>query len=602
MQRALGRGVHLRQAGVVGRALALAALAVALVGGIAGCRGDAQPAPSQPAGCPAGTWRNAPGELCVPAEQAFTGAGGRAFYVDAQHPEASDANDGSAAAPWRTISRAARAGALRPGDAVLIRSGIYRESVEPESGGSGADARVTYAAMPGERVVVTGADRVESGWVRTERGTWTRAWPAPPFRSYGDAPVFRRELLVADGEVLMPTTAVGPLAPGTFRLSGPETAPGRVEARWPREGSPQRIEVATRTYLFRPVGRIADPDCGDPATPGWIRLVGITFRHAANRAQWGAVCAGSHDGLVEDVTVEWTNGQGISVSGRDHTFRRTDADHNGQLGWGGSCTGCLLEDTRAVGNNWKGYDPFWEAGGGKWQRTSQTVVRRHTAEDNRGPGIWFDIDNADNTIEHSRATGNEIAGIMLELQTVRTLVQHNVSERTRWRGWSGAGILSQAASRNLYLHNTVVDNEGTGLWLRLDPDRRAPDGGNVVAGNWISDNARASEEAREIAVERSPTAPWPSTFVANRYGRHRGDALYTSSFYLWPVDEPAFREAGFRSNSLSTWARLTGERAAGWADGSEARERVEIPDATIPRWGARGTWPLVLESAGALRR
>ena len=51
------------------------------------------------------------------------------YVVDQRHPEASDEADapGSAEKPWKTISRAAEA--VKPGDVVLIRSGVYRERV-----------------------------------------------------------------------------------------------------------------------------------------------------------------------------------------------------------------------------------------------------------------------------------------------------------------------------------------------------------------------------------------------------------------------------------------------------------------------------------------
>ena len=384
--------------------------------------------------CPAGQWRV--DDVCRPAESAFAAPDGRQFVVDQTHAAASDDGPGAADRPWRTISRAARAGVLRPGDAVVIRAGVYRESIHPESGGTGPDARVTFAAWPGERVVVTGADVTADGWQRTPDGAWRRAWTGPSLESYSDDPVFRREMVVVGGVVLQPVADRAELAPGRFWTEGTDRQPTAIVARFAEDQSPAAagpVETAHRTRLFWPQGPDPHADCGDSATPGWLRVVGITFRHAANRAQWGAVCAGSEGGLIEDVRVEWTNGRGIDISGRRHTFRQSRADLNGQMGWGGSCTGCLIEDGAAVGNNWKGHDPFWEAGGAKWTRTSDTTVRRFYAAHNGGPGIWLDIDNDRNTVEGSLVVGNEVAGIMLELRTTRTLVQHNVVAATRWR-------------------------------------------------------------------------------------------------------------------------------------------------------------------------
>jgi parallel beta-helix repeat protein len=303
--------------------------------------------------------------------------------------------------------------------------------------------------------------------------------------------------------------------------------------------------------LFDPIGDDPYSDCSDPTAPGWLRIVGLTLRHAANRAQWGALCAGSEGSLVEDVRVEWTIGMGVDGSGSRHVFRGVKSDFNGQAGWGASCSSCIFEDGTAVGNNWRGHDLFWEAGGGKWNDTHNTVIRRFTAIANDGPGIWLDGQNSDNTIEDCVVEGNEGAGIMLELETTRTLVQNNVVRRTRWREWTGTGILSQAANRNVLLHNTVVENEGTGIWIRLDPLRRAPEGGNAIVNNWVVGNAAGSEnEAREISVEGEDVASVRSNRMeGNAYGRPSGNSVLRSTFFAVPSPDGT----SFRSSDLDAW-------------------------------------------------
>jgi parallel beta-helix repeat protein len=301
---------------------------------------------------------------------------------------------------------------------------------------------------------------------------------------------------------------------------------------------------------------------------------------------------------VEEVTVEWTNGAGLDTSGRDHRFLRVASNDHGQIGWVGSCEGCLFEDTEAIGNNWKGHDPAWEAGGGKWTDTRHSIWRRHRALDNDGPGIWLDGDNTSNTIEGCVARRNALAGIMLELATTRTLVQHNLVEGTRWSAYSGAGILSQAASDNALVHNTVVANEGTGIWLRLDPERRAADGHTHVYNNLVLGNATtATEEAREIAIEgRDAEHARTHRLDGNDYGRRAQNDLRTSTFFFHP-DGPA----GFRSGALRGWQRRTGSDAharvidvppGGWRAASEASEGVSFPPGLAsygaPEAGLRG--------------
>jgi len=523
----------------------------------------------------------------------YVGAGGTLYVVAQTHPAASDEGPGTAERPWRTIGRAARQ--MRPGDAVRIHAGVYRETVAPLRGGTGEDARITYAAAPGERVVVTGADPVPDGWRADGPGRWRRAWIFGPQPTYSDDPVFRRELAVAAGRVLRPVASTSDLAPGTMHVAGPDTAPTAITLHLPDGVRPADVEVATRQRLFWPEGATPFVPCGDASQPSWLRVVGITFRHAANRAQWGAVCAGASHGLWEDVTVEWTIGLGVDTSGRDHVFLRVASTDHGQMGWGGQSERLLLEDTRAERNNWRGHDPFWEAGGGKWLRTRESVFRRHTAVGNGGPGLWLDTDNEANTVEGGRFVDNDIAGVMLELNTTRTLVQHNVITGTRWRTWSGAGVLSQAASDNLILHNTISGNAGTGVWLRLDPERRALDARTVVAANWIVGNAADAPEAREVSVEGTSRDNVAShRFAENGVGRRTGDPLWHSSFFALAVDG----SGDVRTNDAGAWRRMVRDRGSRLVTPGDAPFFVRL-DEGFDGYGAVGAPPRLWTRAGA---
>lgn len=72
----------------------------------------------------------------------------------------SDANIGTIYAPFQTIQRASSV--AQPGDTVMIRGGIYHETVTPASSGTQA-APITYEPYNGESVTIDGADPV-SGW------------------------------------------------------------------------------------------------------------------------------------------------------------------------------------------------------------------------------------------------------------------------------------------------------------------------------------------------------------------------------------------------------------------------------------------------------
>lgn len=93
----------------------------------------------------------------------------------------SDLADGSEQAPLRTVNAAAQA--AMPGDTVLIHAGTYREWVDPARGGLDETRRITYAAAPGERVVLKGSE-VLTDWTQTEPGLWATTVPNSLFGDF----------------------------------------------------------------------------------------------------------------------------------------------------------------------------------------------------------------------------------------------------------------------------------------------------------------------------------------------------------------------------------------------------------------------------------
>ena len=92
----------------------------------------------------------------------------RELFVSAEDPAASDDNDGSAAAPFRTIGRAAKEAA--PGTRIRIHAGTYRECVRPARGGEDPEHMIFYEAYGDGDVVVSASEEVtefspSEGWM-----------------------------------------------------------------------------------------------------------------------------------------------------------------------------------------------------------------------------------------------------------------------------------------------------------------------------------------------------------------------------------------------------------------------------------------------------
>ena len=93
------------------------------------------------------------------------------FHVNQNHPQASDTNPGTEDLPFLTISAALSQATA--GDTVLVRAGIYRESINLPSGD--AENRFILTGAPGERVVVSGMEKV-SGWTIHSGNIWRAAF------------------------------------------------------------------------------------------------------------------------------------------------------------------------------------------------------------------------------------------------------------------------------------------------------------------------------------------------------------------------------------------------------------------------------------------
>ena len=93
----------------------------------------------------------------------------------------SDSWEGAPDRPLRTINRAAQL--AQAGDTVLVHEGVYREWVRPRRGGSSDARRITYAAAPGEQVVIKGSEQV-TGWESVDGGVWTVSVPNALFGSF----------------------------------------------------------------------------------------------------------------------------------------------------------------------------------------------------------------------------------------------------------------------------------------------------------------------------------------------------------------------------------------------------------------------------------
>jgi len=117
------------------------------------------------------------------------------YYVA---PWGSDDSSGTFAAPWQTIGKAAQT--MIAGDSVLIRGGIYAESVNPVNSGT-PGAMITYTNYSSEEVIVEGGQEI-TGWALDTGNRYmanVNFTPSPRFSSSRDPAGNLGGLVLQDG-------------------------------------------------------------------------------------------------------------------------------------------------------------------------------------------------------------------------------------------------------------------------------------------------------------------------------------------------------------------------------------------------------------------
>jgi len=366
---------------------------------------------------------------------------------------------------FRTINEAAKA--VTPGDTVLIHGGTYRETVTVAASGT-AQRPIRFMAALAANVIVTGADRLEE-WRKEENtgadNVYSTAWPhrfitwskagTHPGDDY-HALIGRAEQVFIDDYPLQQVLRRELLGRGTFYVDvenkrlyvHASNNAGNIgkDPIW----SP-RVEAATRGVLWESKG-------------DYVHLRGIRFRYAANQAQQAAAQFRGRGSVVEDCVFERTNSIGASFLAPDIVARRCTFQDNGQMGWSATrAHNLLVTECLTRGNNTKGFNRNWEAGGDKIVLCRGVVIEKSRFVDNRGIGIWFDIGNEANTVRNCLIADNEDAGIFYEI-SYGLHAHDNVIVGNGLAGnagaWGAAGGIALSSSPDCVIErNLIVGNK-----------------------------------------------------------------------------------------------------------------------------------------------
>jgi hypothetical protein len=438
----------------------------------------------------------------------------RTYYVDQSHPRASDNNDGSERSPFLTINKAAQV--VRASEKVVVKSGVYRELIQPRFGGDGPNKMISFEAAPGAKVIVKGSRILETEWTESKKGgvplskpaalnLWMVSLPDDYFESdnpfltenaskedidimpwavqwAGKLPyTLGRGLVFQDGKRLVQQATYEELAksPGSFWI---EKENRRLYIYLYGGVNPNKatFEITTQQHIFKPA--VADL--------GYIRVKGFIFEHAGNgfpRTGVGALFTmGGHHWIIEDNIVRQVNSVGIEVgarideskAGRAIDGKRAEKNpgymiiRNNEVyecGTGGIqgllVKNGLVENNRIHHCGWQDVQRYWETGAIKLLLNRSTLVRKNIITDIRAaPGIWMDYNNINSRVTHNVLANIESVNgaIFIEASQVPNIVDRNFVWNVK-----GSGIYQHDCDELTVAHNFVAHCTKEAVEMRI---------------------------------------------------------------------------------------------------------------------------------------
>lgn len=379
---------------------------------------------------------------------------GATYVVQAGHPQASDEGLGTEEKPFRSIGRAVKE--LKPGDVVLIKKGVYRESVTIEADGT-EEKPITIQAFPGHegRVIIKGSERFTDWKKLPGQPVWTSQWKyrldgqyPEKWVDFGEYPK-RCEMVFVDRKPLRQVLARGLLKLGTFFVD--------------EAGQTLFIAVHYGTSLANV--EVSVRQRGIFVHGNHLQIRGLTVIYVANHHKESAFEVRGRNIVIENCKALWNNLDGFRFAGRHLTVRKCAGSHNGRCGISASIHDSTIENYVTDENSWR-FGPMRHAGGMKivGGAPSNNRIIGHISRNN-GKGIWFDYGCRNNRVERCFLHGNLIAGLEFEACLPENWVVNNIICHTRMARGSlvesitGTGVLLLESDSTRIYHNTIFGNE-----------------------------------------------------------------------------------------------------------------------------------------------
>lgn len=201
-----------------------------------------------------------------------------------------------------------------------------------------------------------------------------------------------------------------------------------------------------------------------------VTIKNLTVEKYATPAQHGAIHAlvgttGTimDDWIITENTVQYNHGCGIKLGNRS-IVSHNKALYNGQMGICGKGDDVQLLYNEIAYNNTAFFSMDWEAGGTKFVQTARFHAEGNYVHNNRGPGLWTDIDNSETVYYRNFVSNNFRAGIFHEISQSAEIYENvTIGNGFGLPNWIwGSGILV-AASSDVEIHHNYVFGNADGI-------------------------------------------------------------------------------------------------------------------------------------------
>jgi parallel beta-helix repeat protein len=190
-----------------------------------------------------------------------------------------------------------------------------------------------------------------------------------------------------------------------------------------------------------------------------VTVSGFVIEDYVTPAQSGTVGGGGGSNwTISNNEIRYNGGGGVVLSD-GFVVRGNYIHHNRQIGIKGGGSNVLIENNEIAFNNYlDDYSMSWEAGGTKFLKTVNLVVRGNYVHDNHGHGLWTDADNLNTLYENNVVRNNYGTGIFHEI-SYDAVIRYNLIEGNAFPHSSGGVKITESSNVEVY-GNTLSGNDG----------------------------------------------------------------------------------------------------------------------------------------------